>query len=135
MNVELLTSAGVIAALVLIVSVFIFKRRPRKLKVVKFERKWKELQKYCADQETWGKAVTTADSLLDLALKRRRYSGKSMGERLASAQRDLSNNDTVWFAHNLSKKIRENPALTPKQQDVKNALLGFGQALKDLGAL
>lgn len=135
MNVELLTSAGVIAALVLIVSIFIFKRRPRKLKVVKFERKWKELQKYCADQETWGKAVTAADGLLDLALKRRRYSGKSMGERLASAQRDLSNNDTVWFAHNLSKKIRENPGLTPKQQDVKNALLGFGQALKDLGAL
>lgn len=73
--------------------------------------------------------------MLDKALIKRRYKGKSMGERLVSAQRSLSNNDSVWFAHNLVKKILSDENLRLREADVKDALVGFRQALRDLGAL
>ena len=80
-------------------------------------------------------AVVEADKLLDKALKKRRMNGKSMGERLVSAQDLLSDNDKVWYSHNLAKKILENTEVKLRQHEVKKSLLGFGQALKDLGAL
>lgn len=115
-------------------SLFIFKRKPRRLKPDYFAVRWKELQTYCKDKETWPQALKTADKLLDEALKKRRYKGKSMGERIVSAQRRFSNNDAVWYSHNLSKKAVEDGAAKLKEKDVKQALMGFRQALKDLGA-
>jgi hypothetical protein len=112
----------------------IYKRRPRPLKPDYFMEHWKELQQYCRDKQTWPQAIMSADKLLDYALKRRRYKGKSMGERLVAAQRKLSNNDAVWFGHNLYKKIIDDPELSLKEADVKQALIGIRQALKDLGA-
>ena len=56
-----------------------------------------------------------------------------MGERLVSAQHELSANDSAWFSHKLRNKIdADNMPLT--KAEVKKALLGFWQALKDLGA-
>lgn len=107
----------------------------RKLKTAYFKAQWTELQKLCASKDTWGLAVTNADKLLDEALKKRKFKGKSMGERLVSAQRDLSDNDAVWFAHNLSKKILEDTISRLREADVKKSLVGIRQALRDLGAL
>ncbi|MCA1806598.1 MAG: hypothetical protein LC687_01865 [Actinobacteria bacterium] len=76
-----------------------------------------------------------ADKLLDEILKRKRFKGKSMGERIVSAQRSISDNDAVWYAHNLAKKTKEDDAPQLKEAEVKKALLGFRQALRDLGAL
>lgn len=121
--------------LVLIIVVVIRRKTPRKLKADVFVVKWKELQGYCKDKATWPLAITEADRLLDLALKKRKFSGKSMGERMVSAQRLFSNNDSVWFAHNLYKKILSEPKTRMKEADVKTALVGFRQALKDIGAL
>ncbi|HLB66145.1 MAG TPA: hypothetical protein VJJ78_00925 [Candidatus Saccharimonadales bacterium] len=101
----------------------------------KMRKKWQTLQKYCSDKATWSKAVTEADKLLDRALKKRRMKGKSLGERLASAQDLMSDNDAIWYAHNLAKKLRENVETKLKKTEVKKSLLAFGQALKDLGAL
>lgn len=127
------------AAGLVVVAVFvglrIRKRRPRRLKVDKYVAKWKELQQHCRKKETWPEAVIAADKLLDSALKRRRFSGKRMGERMVSAQRTFTDNDAVWFAHNLCKKVLADDTFKLKEADVKNALLGFGQALRDLGAL
>ncbi|OGL29360.1 hypothetical protein A3D14_01165 [Candidatus Saccharibacteria bacterium RIFCSPHIGHO2_02_FULL_47_12] len=100
-----------------------------------FKRHWQDLQKYCASKETWPLAVITADKLLDEALKRKKLKGKSTGERLVSAQRIMSDNDTIWFAHNLAKKLKDEAAIRLKQSDVKKSLLGFLQALKDLGVM
>src|SRR5262245_26477366 len=94
-----------------------------------------QLQKYCSSKETWPLAVITADKLLDEALKKRRLKGKSMGERLVAAQNRLTDNDAVWFAHNLSKKLIDETAIRLTQADVKRALTGFRQALKDLEVL
>lgn len=109
--------------------------RERKLKVVRFQKKWQELQKMCSSKENWAEAIHNADTLLDEALRKKRIRGKNMGERLVKAQRMLSDNDGVWFGHKLRAKIEAEPEMKLKETDVKSALVGIRQALKDLGAL
>jgi hypothetical protein len=110
------------------------KKRIRKTE--KFAIKWKELQNYCRDKATWKDALVEADKLLDKALKKRKFKGKSMGERLVNAQRFITDNDDIWDAHNLVKKLINTPEkVRLKDTDVKEALISFREALKDLGAL
>ncbi len=135
MNIGLLVSLCVGIAALLIVGSLVYRRIPKKLKVDQFLGDWKELQGYCRDKATWPQALAEADKLLDKALKRRKFKGKSMGERMVSAQRAITDNDRLWFAHNLAKKIIADPKTRLKEADVKTALIGFRQALKDIGAL
>lgn len=117
---------------VVVVMRFVLKRRVNK---PKYKARWQELQKFLANRETWPLAVISADKLLDEALRRRRFKGRSMGERLVSAQRTFSDNDGVWFAHNLSKKLADENSVRLRQVDVKKSLVGIRQALRDLGVL
>jgi hypothetical protein len=110
-------------------------RMPKRLKNDYFVAQWKELQALCRDKKSWPKALEDADKLLDRALKKRKFKGRRMGERLVSAQRILTDNDNVWFAHNLYKKVASDQKFKLKESDVKDALIGFRQALRDLGAL
>ena len=80
-------------------------------------------------------AVMNADKLLDRALKDSRYKGKTMGERLVAAQREIKYNDDVWYGHKLRNKLVHENDIKLKERDVKDALLGIKAALKDLGAL
>jgi hypothetical protein len=123
------------AFVLLIVFAFVYRRIPKKLHDDKFLDDWKRLQAYCRDKKTWGQAIIDADKLFDKALRRRKFKGKRMGERMVSAQRMISNNDQLWFAHNLAKKVIAKPEMKLKEDDVKLALIGFRQSLKDLGAL
>lgn len=125
----------VVLLVVLVIGVVVFRRRPRKIKNGEFSQKWKDIQKLCGHKESWGEAVVDADLLLDRALKKLRYKGKSTGERIVAAQKTLTNNDGVWFGHKLAKKIVAGEADKLKESDVKEALLGLGQALRDLGVL
>lgn len=125
----------IILTFVVVTMKFVIKKVPRKLKEDKFMAKWQDLQAYCKDKATWPDAILAADKLLDEALIRRRFKGRNMGERLVSAQKMFSNNDDVWFAHKLCKKLQEQADLKLKEADVKDALIGFRQALKDLNAL
>lgn len=110
-------------------------RRPKRLNVKHFTQRWKELQKHCATRKTWPKALTEADALLDKALKQRRFKGKTTGERLVAAQHELSSNDTVWFSHKYCQRMNNIDVRTLKKKEVADALAGFRQALRDLGAL
>ena len=111
-------------------------RRPRKdLDRKYFQAKWRDLQKGLNKQETWPLAVISADNLLDEALRKRKFKGKTMGERLVSAQRNLSNNDGIWFAHKLRNRLVHETNVKLVQKDVKKALIEFRQALRDVGAL
>ncbi len=130
---KVILAVGIVAAL--IVLFLVYRKIPKRLKVDKFNFRWKELQSYCKDKSTWADAVLTADKLLDEALKKRKFKGGSMGERMVSAQRYFTNNDDLWFAHNLCKKLKANTSFRLKEVDVKDALVGFRQALRDLGAL
>lgn len=135
MNYRLLIIIGaavICLAIITLLWMVIFKK---KISPKKFKQKWVDLQKYCASQETWPLAVITADKLLDEALIKKRMKGKSMGERLVEAQRQISDNDRVWFAHNLAKKLAGEASIKLREADVKKSLIGIRQALKDLGAM
>lgn len=136
MNVTVIVAAIAAAALLVGVALLLKRRRqPRPLKVEYFQEKWKEMQKGLAKKDTWRQAVIDADNLLDEALKKKRFSGKNMGERLTKAQRLISDNEGVWFGHKLRKQYEAEPDAKLKEKDVKEALIGIRQALKDLGAL
>lgn len=115
--------------------ILILVRMPKRLKNDYFVTHWKELQNLCKDKKSWPQALEDADKLLFRALKKRKFKGRRMGERLVSAQRVFTDNDNVWFAHNLYKKVQSDPKFKLKESDVKDALVGFRQALRDLGAL
>lgn len=121
--------------LLLVLGIGFLHRRPRALKRPYFEKRWKELQGLCSSKNTWPLALINADKLLDEALRRRRFKGKSMGERLVAAQRILTDNDGVWFGHKLRNRLVHEDNVRLKEKDVRQALLGFRRALKDLGAL
>lgn len=125
-----------LAFLVITVAViFIYRRLPRKLRSARYQHQWKALQKHLAHKEEWGTAIIKADALLDEALRKKHCKGKSMGERLVSEEKNLSNHDAVWFGHKLANRLKsENPPKL-RERDVKKALLGLGQGLKDVGAI
>jgi hypothetical protein len=127
--------AALVIVLVLLVIAKVLQRRPKRLKAAYFQKCWAELQVHCKSKNTWPLAIINADKLLDEALKKRRFKGKAMGERLVSAQRVLTDNDGVWFGHKLRNRLVHEENLKLREKDVKQALLGFRQALKDLGGL
>jgi hypothetical protein len=126
--------AAVILILAAVVAVF-YRRRPQPLKTEYYQTKWKELQDLLHDKTKWAEAILDADRLLETALKKKHIKGRSMGERLVKAQRLFTDNDSVWFGHKLRNKIDSDPATKLKETEVKQALLGIRQALKDVGAL
>lgn len=135
MSVILAIIGAVLLGLVVWTGIEWRRRRNGWIKQAPFLEGWKELQKFCAHKETWPSAITQADELLNRALKKRRFKGKSMGERLVSAQRSLSDNDGIWSSHNLAKKLKEGKAVRLSERQVKQALINFRQALRDIGAL
>src|SRR5262245_49970858 len=96
-------------------------RRPPKLKQTYFEAAWKDLQKLLRNPERWDVALLDADKLFDIALKKNRYRGASMGERMVKAQKKFTDNDGAWFAHKLRKEVEANPEFVLKEDDLKKA--------------
>lgn len=123
---------GIVVVAVLIALLF---KRPRKCDNNKYKVKWNALQSMLPDSKMWPLAIIDADKLLEEALKTRKYKGKTMGERLVSAQHDITNNDKVWFAHKLRNKLVHDQEVKLHKGDVKEALLGIRAALKDIGAM
>jgi len=101
-----------------------------------FQDRWLELlARVKTSPEGMVLAVIDADKLLDDALKKSHFKGKTMGERLVSAQRSISDNDAVWYAHKLRNRLVHEPDVKLKRTEAQNALQGFRQGLKDLGAI
>lgn len=131
---QLVMALVAVLAVVFGVSLLMRRRRPA-LNQEQFLARWKEIQALYADKNTWPLAIINADKLVDEALKNNKYKGKTMGERLVAAQHDLSSNDSIWFGHKLRNKLVHEDFTIKSKNEVKEALLGFLQALKDLGAL
>jgi hypothetical protein len=100
-----------------------------------FAKKWKELQKHCAHKDTWSLAVIEADALLDRALRKKGFKGKTMGERLVSAEKYFTGIEGIWSAHKLKSHIAQEPGIQPVENEVKSALVSIRQGLRDLGVL
>lgn len=107
----------------------------KKMKPKKFSKQWKIIQSKLPKQENWSEALIEADVLLDDGLKRKNFTGNTVGEKLVKAEKIFTNKDEVWFGHKLSKKVKEQPDTKIKKSDMKRALLGIRKGLKDLEAL
>lgn len=125
----------VVGVMGLVLVVLIVLRGPKRVKQEKFKHKWRALQSRCSDKTQWTIAIVEADDLLAEALKKKRIKGKTIGERLVNVQRQLTDNDAVWFGHKLRAKIDTNPDIKLNKTDVMKALTGIRQALKDIGAI
>jgi hypothetical protein len=132
----MLAGAAIVLLLIVIFGTsFLLKRKPKKLNQDYYYDQWQTLQKLCKDKSTWPLAVIDADKLLDDVLKKCRYRGKTMGERLVAAQHEITDNDGVWFGHKLRNRLVHENNVKLSERDVKEALLGIRAGLKDLGAL
>jgi hypothetical protein len=108
---------------------------PSKLNQEYYQKRWSELLTRVKTSDGMSLAVIDADKLVDDAIKKRHFRGKTMGERLVAAQRTLTDNDAVWYAHKLRNRLVHEQNVRLKKRDVQKALAGFRQALRDLGAL
>ncbi|HEX6258177.1 MAG TPA: hypothetical protein VFZ48_01710 [Candidatus Saccharimonadales bacterium] len=100
-----------------------------------FRSKWLSIERsLTGDVAANHLAILNADKLLDQALKARRFNGETLGERLKSAQKQLSNPNAVWAAHKLRNKIAHED-VNISLPTTRQALKAFKIALKDLGAL
>lgn len=136
MNNEITLVVSVLAVVVAIgLVVWLVRRLPRRLNQAYFQKRWLELLGQVKSSEGMAQAVIDADKLLDEALKKRKYRGKTMGGRLVSAQRIFTDNDAIWYAHKLRNKLTHQEIAKLKQSEAKQALAGLRQALKDLGAI
>lgn len=129
-----LVLAIIFGVVVLAIITRLAKRRPRALDQEYFQQKWAELLARVKTPEGMMLAIIDADKLLDEALKKHYMKGKTMGERLVSAQRILSDNDAIWYAHKLRNRLVHEPNVRLKKNEAKNALAGFKTGLHDLGA-
>lgn len=100
-----------------------------------FQGQWNALLARVKTPEGMILAIVDADKLLDEALKKHHIKGKTMGERLVAAQRMISDNDAVWYAHKLRNRLVHEPNVRLKKREAQTALAGFKQGLRDLGAL
>jgi len=74
-----------------------------------------------------------ADELLDEALRFKRIDGSTIGERLVSAQKKITDNDGTWKAHKLAEHVKSSPATVKlKKKDVQQALISYRKALREL---
>ncbi len=128
---------GVLIGIVVVIAVVLNKRSHGNYSLDKryFQRRWTKLQKLCSDRKLWYKAIVDADNLLDEALKRKHFKGKSTGERLVSAQHYFSSNDSLWFSHKLKNRIEEEDLRKLTKQQTLDALASFKLALTDIEAL
>lgn len=129
---------GSVTAVLVIGSVtayVLIKKRKRRNPPGYFQKEWLAVQRLCARKDSWALAVINADKLLDRALKTKRMKGKSMGERMVSAQRQIGDNDSAWFAHNMAKKLSADTGYVMRESEAKKALVGVGRVLKDMGLL
>jgi hypothetical protein len=135
MTTVFLFGAIVFGVLVLIGLGYVTKKAPKKLNQEYYQKRWGELLTKVKTQDGMALAIIDADKLLDEALKKHHFKGKTMGERLVSAQRSLSDNDAVWYAHKLRNRLVHESNVKLKKHHVQRALAGFRQGLRDLGAL
>ncbi len=137
MNVTIwLLIAAIFGILVLAILARLAHKMPKRgLNKGYFYSRWTELLEHLKSHQGMALAVIDADKLVDEALRKRNFRGKTMGERLVAAQKVLSQNDAVWYGHKLRNRLVHEPSARLKKQEVHQALSGFRQALKDLGAL
>ncbi len=113
------------------------KKGTKQLDVDRYRTKWLAIEHQLKKDEpsSCHLVVLNADKLLDQALRDRGAKGETMGERLKSSAGLFSNRNTVWTAHKLRNQIAHETDVSVSHDAARQALAGFKQALKDVGAI
>jgi hypothetical protein len=113
------------------------RRGPKLLDVDKYRTRWMNIEQQLKRDElsTYQLAIINADKLLDQALIEKAFSGQTMAERMKSAQKSWTNANLVWSAHKLRNRIAHEPDAKIGFDEARRGLVGYKQALKDVGAI
>lgn len=113
------------------------KRSPRQLDVDKYRSRWMAIETRLKrdDENTHTLCVMDADKLLDMALRERGLTGKTMAERMKQCQGKWTNGNGVWAAHKLRNRLAHEPDAKIDYDRARQVLTAYKQGLKDLGAI
>lgn len=103
-----------------------------------FDARWKEVREHIKSTNTaeWRFAVIEADKILDDLLKKAKYPGDTLGERLMLMQPgDLTTLDNIWSAHKLRNTIAHNPDYQVSYAEAREAIENYEKAIRELGEL
>lgn len=125
----------VIAGIALLVLISYVSQNTKTVDKTATMESWNVVLHKAQSEATWESAIVHADKLLDSVLKTRGYKGTTMGERLISAKKVLSNRNSVWEAHKLRNRLVHEEHVNLNSSKVFDALRGFETALKDLEAI
>jgi len=130
-------AAILIVAGMLFAVITLSKKGNRNLNVDKYRLKWLQIEQQLKRDEpsSFHLSVLNADKLLDQALREKGVRGTTMGERMKNIKDTWSNANNVWTAHKLRNQIAHESDVSVSYDDARQALSGFKQALKDLGAI
>ena len=108
-----------------------------RLNVQKYQTQWLAIENSVtrSNESSWQVAVFNADKLVDQALRERHIKGKTMGERMKSAEKTWSHANHIWGAHKIRNQLAHETTARLSYEVTLRALSAYKQALKDLGAI
>lgn len=125
--------SAIALGVIMLVAISVMQKRRSHVDREFFINRWDTIQKtFQNTQGKWMEVIIEADKLVDEALKQRGYAGKTMGERMVSANRIFKDPDMVWNAHKFRNRIVHETDVKVKKSHVSYALRGYRKALKDL---
>lgn len=126
-----------VVGVLLVLVIFLTKKGHAQLDVNKYRMSWMKIEQGLARDEPSSHllCILNADKLLDQALRERKVSGETMGDRMKQLQATWSNANAVWSAHKLRNQIAHDTDVKVSYDDTRRALAAFKQALKDVGAI
>jgi|SRR6266545_3403665 len=115
------------------------KRASGSVDVLEVTRRWGDIQTTIGlgGVAHFGSSIVAADKLLDYVLRQKGYSGDTMGERLRSAESDVSRGayQAAWQAHKLRNQLVHEMESEVLSFQAKEALQNYEIILRELGAL
>ena len=129
--------AVLLVAIVGVVFLSLAMKRSPELDRGRYQAHWLEIEHSVKQDNpaSWQLAIMNADKLLDQALRERRFSGKTMGERMKAAQSTWHNANHVWSAHKIRNQLAHETDSRVTHDVTLRALAAYRQGLKDLGAI
>lgn len=126
----------VVAALLFLV-ILLTKKTPARLDVEKYRIDWLKIEQKLKkdDISSYHLCVLNGDKLVDRALRERGVKGATMGERMKNNKDVWTRRNDIWEAHKLRNRIAHESDVSVGYDEARRALMGFKQALKDLGAI
>ena len=130
-------AAILIVAALLFLVILLTKKSPVRLDVERYRIDWLKIEQKLKkdDVSSYHLCVLNGDKLVDRALKELGIKGATMGERMKNNKDSWTSRNNIWEAHKLRNRIAHESDVSVGYDEARRALMGFKQALKDLGAI